>query len=109
VTHDNTPVWTDSVPHIGRLPGGYTAFTTIPPNSRIDIGTAGLVAQHVSGPIAITPHIRVQDVLGHSPVDRDATRNDPSYLDAPEWSRAWQEAAGALPENRVVLKFGPPS
>jgi hypothetical protein len=86
---------------------GYTAVAALPVPSNVGIGTAGFVASHVSGPVSIAPQTRIQDALSGSPIDRWTIRNDPSYVQACEWSLAWEEAVHALSENRVIIVVAP--
>jgi hypothetical protein len=86
---------------------GYVAAAALAATSQVSIGTAGLVAHHISGPVSVAPQTRVRDVLNGGTVDRRAIQNDRSYVQAREWNLAWEEAVRVLPENRVIIVVAP--
>lgn len=86
---------------------GDTAASALAVPSQISIGTVGLVANHISGPVSVAPQSRVRDVLNGGTVDRRALRSDRSYVQAREWNLAWEEAVRVLPENRVIIVVAP--
>jgi hypothetical protein len=98
----------DEVPREGNPYGGYTAIAALPAHSPVSIAAAGLVAHTVES-VSVTPQIRMRDVLSGTRLNRRAIRNDPFYLEAKEWSQAWDDAVGALPGNRVIIVAAPRS
>ena len=100
------PVQTYDESHIWDSGNNYTPVVALPAHTPVEIGTAGLVA-YQTGPVSISPEIRVQDILRGSPVDRNEIRNDRPYVDAREWQQAWQEAMNALPEKSIIIVVAP--
>lgn len=85
----------------------YTAVAALAASSQVSIETAGLVANHISGPVSVAPQTRVREVLNGGNVDRRAIQNDRSYVQAREWNLAWEEAVRVLPVNRVIIVVAP--
>jgi hypothetical protein len=100
------PVRTFDESHIWDSSSNYTPVVALPAHTPIEVGVAGLVA-HQTGPVSISPEIRIQDVLRGALVDRNEIRDDGSYVDATEWQQAWREAVNALSEKGIVIVVAP--
>ena len=95
--------------HSEHVQSGYAAVAALPADSAISVVAAGVVAYNLNAPVTVAPQIRIRDVLNGGPVDRDAVRTTPSYVEAEEWSQSWKEATSALHENRVLIVVAPRS
>ena len=100
--HDESVIWEERYKWEER----YEPVVASLADARVDVGHARLVAGQV-GEVHIKPEIRVRDVLSGDPVDRDVVRDDPFYVEAPEWQEAWQEAVKALDGKGVVIVVAP--
>jgi len=99
LVHDESATWRDQRDQ-------YEPVVESPPQAPIEVRQAGVVAYSV-GHVSVKPATRVQDVLSGGSVNRDEIRNNPSYLEAPEWDEAWRGAVKALAEKGVIIVVAP--
>jgi hypothetical protein len=105
-TLPDPPGTVDDVPRTGNPYGRYAAIAALPADSLVSIAAAGLVA-HKVGSVSVAQQIRMRDVISGTRLDRSAIRNNPFYLEAKEWSQAWDDAVSGLPDNRVIIVAAP--